>query len=98
MFHDIEDLSMKEAEKLDDIQNKVLIEDAVDPDKGIVVARAFEPLSKAEVKQIAELGVYKIMGVDTSDDVAIVSTCIKKVPTKNKMKALKDNTCHHSSV
>src|SRR5207253_2855154 len=42
MFYDIEDLTIKEAEKLDDIQNKVLIEDAVDPDKGIVVARAFE--------------------------------------------------------
>jgi len=38
-----------------DITNKVLIEDAVDPDKGIVVARAFEPLSKAVLKQIAEL-------------------------------------------
>src|SRR5213076_1681112 len=34
MFYEIEDLTMKEAEKLDDIQNKVLIEDAVDPDKG----------------------------------------------------------------
>src|SRR5438067_8800373 len=39
MFYDIEDLSIREAEKLDDIQNKVLIEDAIDPDKNIVVAR-----------------------------------------------------------
>src|SRR3954466_14383463 len=68
MFYDIEDLSIKEAEKLDDIQNKVLIEDAVDPDKGIVVARLFEPLSKAVVKQIAELGVNKIKVVDTTVD------------------------------
>ena len=60
MFYEIEELSVKEAEKLEDIGNKVLIEDAVDPDKGVVVARAFEPLSKAVVKQIAELGVNKI--------------------------------------
>src|SRR5881396_909107 len=50
MFYEIEDLSIREAEKLEDIQNKVLIEDAVDPDKGMVVARAFEPLSKAVIK------------------------------------------------
>ena len=60
MFYDIEELTVKEAEKLEDIGNKVLIEDAIDPDKSVVVARAFEPLSKAVVKQIAELGVAKI--------------------------------------
>src|SRR5438067_6544140 len=90
MFYDIEDLTVKEAEKLDDIQNKVLIEDAIDPDKGIVVARAFEPLSKAVVKQIAELGVHKIKVVDTTIDDGIVIKCLKKDPTKNEEEALKD--------
>ena len=90
MFYDIEELSVKEAEKLDDIQNKVLIEDAVDPDKSIVVARAFEPLSKAVVKQIAELGVNKIKVVDTTVDDGIVIKCMKKDPTKNEEEALKD--------
>jgi DNA-directed RNA polymerase subunit beta len=90
MFYDLEELSIKEAEKLDDIQNKVLIEDAVDPDKGIVVARAFEPLSKAVVKQIAELGVNKIKVVDTTVDDGIVIKCMKKDPTKNEEEALKD--------
>src|ERR1044071_660045 len=90
MFYDIEELSIKEAEKLDDIQNKVLIEDAVDPDKGIVVARAFEPLSKAVVKQIAELGITKIKVVDTTVDDGIIIKCMKKDPTKNEEEALKD--------
>ena len=90
LFYDIEDYSLKEAEKLEDIQNKVLIEDAVDQDKGIVVARAFEPLSKAVIKQIAELGVTKIKVVDTSVDDGIVIKCIKKDPTKNEEEALKD--------
>src|SRR5437773_2644119 len=49
LFYDLEDLTIREAEKLEDIGNKVLVEDAVDPDKNIVVARAFEPLSKAVV-------------------------------------------------
>ncbi|MFO1459922.1 MAG: DNA-directed RNA polymerase subunit beta [Verrucomicrobiota bacterium] len=90
LFYRIEELSLKEAEKLDDIQNKVLIEDAMDADKGIVVARAFEPLSKAVVKQIGELGISKIRVVDTSIDDGIVIKCLKKDPTKNADEALKD--------
>ena len=90
LFYDIEELTVKEAEKLDDIQNKVLIEDAMDADKGIVVARAFEPLSKAVVKQIAELGVNKIKVVDTTVDDGIIIKCMKKDPTKNEEEALKD--------
>ena len=90
LFYGVEELSLKEADKLEDIQNKVLIEDAVDPDKGIVVARAFEPLSKAAVKQIAELGFSKIKVVDTSVDDGIVIKCMKKDPTKNEEEALKD--------
>ncbi len=90
LFYDLEELSLKEAEGLENIQNKVLIEDAVDPDKAIVVARAFEPLSKAVVKQIAELGVTKIRVVDTTVDDGIVIKCLKKDPTKNEEEALKD--------
>jgi len=83
-------LTLKEAEQLEDIQNKVLIEDAIDPDKNIVVARAFEPLSKAVIKQIAELGVNKIKVVDTTVDDGIIIKCLKKDPTKNEEEALKD--------
>jgi DNA-directed RNA polymerase subunit beta len=72
LFYDIEEMTIKEAEKHDDLPNKVLIEDAVDQDKGLVVARAFEPLSKAVVKQIAELGVKNIKVVDTTSDEGIV--------------------------
>ncbi len=90
MFYDIEELTVKEAEKLDDIGNKVLIEDAIDPDKGVVMARAFEPLSKAVVKQIAELGVSKIKVVDTTVDDGIIIKCMKKDPTKDEEEALKD--------
>jgi len=90
LFYDVEELSIKQADALEDIQNKVLIEDAVDPDKGIVVARAFEPLSKAVVKQIAELGINKIGVVDTNVDDGIVIKCLKKDPTKNEEEALKD--------
>ena len=90
LFYNLEELSIKQADALEDIQNKVLIEDAVDADKGIVVARAFEPLSKAVVKQIAELGITKIRVVDTTVDDGVVIKCLKKDPTKNEEEALKD--------
>jgi len=90
MFYDVEDISIKEAEKLEDLTNKVLVEDARDAEKDIVVARAFEPLSKAVLKQIAELGIHRIRVVDTSVDEGIVIKCMKKDPTKNEDEALKD--------
>ena len=90
LFYDVEDLSVKEAEKREDLPNKVLIEDVMDPDKNLVVARAFEPLSKAVVKQIADLGVHKIKVVDTTADEGIVIKCMKKDPAKNEEEALKD--------
>jgi DNA-directed RNA polymerase subunit beta len=90
LFYDIETYTIKEAEKLEDLQNKVLTEDVVDSDQGLVVARAFEPLSKAVVKQIGETGRTKIRVVDTTVDDGIVIKCLKKDPTKNEEEALKD--------
>ncbi len=90
LFYELREIGVKEAEKVEDIQNLVLVEDAIDLDKGIVVARAFEPLSKAVVKQIAELGVSRIRVVDTSSDDGIIIKCLKKDPTKNEEEALKD--------
>ena len=84
LFYEIEELTVKEAEKLEGLTNRVLIQDAVDTEKSLVVARAFEPLSKAVVKQIAELGVTKIKVVDTSVDDGIIIICLKKDPAKNE--------------
>ena len=50
----------------------------------------FEPLSKAVVKQIAELGITKIKVVDTSVDEGNMIKCLKKDPAKNEEEALKD--------
>ena len=75
---------------MDDIQNRVLIEDVLDLDKGAVVARAFEPLSAAVVREIAKLGLKKIKVVDTSVDEGIIIKCLKKDPTTNEEEALKD--------
>ncbi|MEY4386616.1 MAG: hypothetical protein RLY20_1899, partial [Verrucomicrobiota bacterium] len=90
LFYEVEELSVKAAEKSDTLATKVLIQDVMDVEKGLVVARAFEPLSKAVVKQIAELGVSKIKVVDTAVDDGIIIKCMKKDPAKNEEEALKD--------
>ena len=90
LFYSIEELSVKEAEKREDLQYKVLVEDVVDKEKDIVVARAFEPLSRAVIRQIAELGITRIKVVDTSADEGVIIKCLKKDPTRNEDEALKD--------
>ncbi|HOY60763.1 MAG TPA: DNA-directed RNA polymerase subunit beta, partial [Verrucomicrobiota bacterium] len=90
LFYDLEELTVRQADNLEDIQNKVLVEDAIDGAKGIVVARAFEPLSKAVVRQIADLGINRIRVVDASVDDGIMIKCLKKDPAKNEEEALKD--------
>ena len=90
LFYEVEELSVKAAEKSDTLATKVLTQDVLDVEKGLVVARAFEPLSKAVVKQIAELGITKIKVVDTALDDGIVIKCMKKDPAKNEEEALKD--------
>jgi DNA-directed RNA polymerase subunit beta len=90
LFYDIEELSVKDAEKRDDLANKILIADAANAESNLVVARAFEPLSKAVVRQIAEAGITKIKVVDTTVDDGIIIKCMKKDPAKNEEEALKD--------
>ncbi|HIG26382.1 MAG TPA: DNA-directed RNA polymerase subunit beta [Verrucomicrobiales bacterium] len=90
LFYDIEEVSIKKVKDSEDLQNKVLVDDAVDPDKGIVVARAFEPLSKAVLKQLVDLGIKKIRVVDTTVDDGIIIKCLKKDPTRDEEEALKD--------
>jgi DNA-directed RNA polymerase subunit beta len=75
---------------MDNLENKVLISDLVEPEKGIVVARAFEPLSKAVVKRVSELGVKKIQIVDVSSDDGLIIRCMAKDPAHNEEEALKE--------
>jgi DNA-directed RNA polymerase subunit beta len=90
LFYEIDEITVKAATGMDDIQNKVLIEDILDLDKGAVVARAFEPMSAAVVREIANMGLKKIKVVDTSVDDGIIIKCLKKDPTTNEEEALKD--------
>jgi DNA-directed RNA polymerase subunit beta len=88
LFYQIEDLKLKDF--AEDGPEKVLIADVVDQEKGVVVGRAFEPLTKAVVKQIVDLGVDKVKVVDTSADDGVIIKCLKKDPCEDAEGALKE--------
>ena len=90
LFYDVKNMPLKVAEKEENLQNFVLTEDVTDKDKNVIIARAFEPLSRAVLRQLTDLGVAKVSVVDTSSDEGIIIKCLKKDPTKDEESALKD--------
>ena len=90
MFYDIEELTLSACEKRGNLADLVLVEDAVDEEKNVIVARSFEPLSKAVLKQVAAVGMKKVKVVDISRDEGLIIKCMKKDPTHNEEEALKE--------
>ncbi len=87
LFYAVEKLKLSESLAEDEIATKVLIADVRDGE--ITVARAFEPLTKATIRQIIALGVKDVQVVDTKDDDTIIKA-LKKDPAHDEEEALKD--------
>ena len=87
LFYTVEDLTLSEKLEEEEIASKVLINDVRDGE--ITVARAFEPLTKATVRQILSLGVKKVKVVETKNDDTIIKS-LKKDPAHDEEEALKD--------
>jgi DNA-directed RNA polymerase subunit beta len=87
LFYNVEKLKLSENLEEEDIATKVLIADIRDGE--ITVARAFEPLTKATIRQVIALGVKDVQVVDTKDDDTIIKA-LKKDPAHDEEEALKD--------
>jgi DNA-directed RNA polymerase subunit beta len=87
LFYKVEKLKLSESLDEEDIATKVLIADVRDGE--ITVARAFEPLTKATIRQVLTLGVKDVQVIDTKDDDTIVKA-LKKDPAHDEEEALKD--------
>ena len=87
LFYDVEKLRLSEKLEEEEISSKVLFADIRDGD--ITVARSFEPLTKATVRQILALGVKEVQVVDTKSDDTIIKA-LKKDPAHDEEEALKD--------
>jgi len=87
IFYKIEALKLSDKLDEEEIATKVLIADIRDGE--ITVARAFEPLNQATVRQLLNLGHTTIQVVDTKSDDTIIKS-LKKDPAHDEDEALKD--------
>src|SRR5207245_186116 len=85
LFYNIENLKL--SEKLDEekLATKVLIADVRDGE--VTVARAFEPLTLATVRQIMSLKIHEVKVIDISNDDTIVKA-LRKDPAHDQEEAL----------
>ncbi|MDR1497560.1 MAG: DNA-directed RNA polymerase subunit beta [Puniceicoccales bacterium] len=90
LFYTTQDIKVKKMLEIDDISKYILIEDIVDAERGIVLARAFEPLTKTIVRAIEKIGIATLHAIDTSVDDGAIIRSLKKDPTRNEEEALKD--------
>jgi len=87
LFYGIVDLKLSDSMDEEEIATKVLIADVRDGE--ITVARAFEPLNLATVRQLLSLGHKTVKVVDTAADDTIIKS-LKKDPAHDEEEALKD--------
>src|SRR6266567_4047987 len=87
LFYNIENLKL--SEKLDEekLATKVLTAEIRDGE--VTVARAFEPLTLATVRQIMALKIHEVKVIDISNDDTIVKA-LRKDPAHDQEEALKD--------
>ncbi len=90
LFYDINDLKVSKALDMDNVSALVLVEDAIDAQKGVVLARAFEPLTKAIVRTFEKHDISVIRVIDTANDEGAIIRALKKDPTRNEEEALKE--------
>ncbi len=90
LFYELQDMDVHEALKLENVSNFVLVEDIVDADKGVVLARAFEPLTRTIIRSFDKAGISQVRVIDTDVDDGMIIRCLKKDPTRNEEEALKD--------
>jgi len=90
LFYSIEEMPIGEAMAKENVSQYVLVEDAVDAEKGVVIARAFEPLTKAIVREFESHGIPALKIIDTSSDEGAIVRALKKDTTQNEEEALKE--------
>src|SRR6187401_2274966 len=87
LFYTIETLKLSEKLGEEELATKVLIADVLDGE--VTVARAFEPLTLAAVRQIMALGHKEVKVIDISHDDTVVKA-LRKDPAHDQEEALKD--------
>ncbi|MBI5380393.1 MAG: DNA-directed RNA polymerase subunit beta [Opitutae bacterium] len=90
LFYEIKDLKVAKALEMENVSTLVLVEDAIDAQKGVVLARAFEPLTKQIVRTFEKHEISTLRIIDTAVDEGAIIRALKKDPTRNEEEALKE--------
>lgn len=90
LFYEIEEVTVAKIAGMENISHYLLIEDIVDAERGVVLARAFEPLTKTTIKAFEKAGVKRIRIIDTRIDEGAIIRSLRKDSTRNEEEALKD--------
>jgi DNA-directed RNA polymerase subunit beta len=90
LFYTVEEKQTRKLVDDEEVGRYVLIEDVVDADKGVVLARAFENLTKTMAKSFEKSAIKSVKVVDASADDGAIIRAMKKDPSHNEEEALKD--------
>jgi len=90
LFYEIKDLKVAKALDIENVSTLVLVEDVIDAQQGVVLARAFEPLTKAIVRTFEKHEITTMRVIDTANDEGVIIRSLKKDPTRNEEEALKE--------
>ena len=90
LFYRLETISVSKALKMDHVSHLVLVEDMVDGNKGVVLARSFEPLTKTGLRTFQKAGISEMRVIDTAVDDGAIIRSLKKDATRNEEEALKE--------
>ncbi len=90
LFYQIETISVAKALKMDHVSHLVLVEDMVDGNKGVVLARSFEPLTKTGLRTFHKADISEMRVIDTAVDDGAIIRSLKKDTARNEEEALKE--------
>ncbi|AOS43438.1 DNA-directed RNA polymerase subunit beta [Lacunisphaera limnophila] len=90
LFYELQDLKVSKALDLENVSTLVLVDDVIDAQKGVVLARAYEPLTKAIIRTFEKHDIKSMRVIDTTSDEGAIIRALKKDPTRNEEEALKE--------
>lgn len=90
LFYKPERLLVTDLLEKEDLTGFVLVEDVVDAQKGLVLARAFEPVTKTILQSFQQSGIETVLVVDNSSDDGVIIRCLKKDVAPNEEEALRE--------
>ena len=90
LFYTIESIEVDRVLQMENISQFVLVEDIINAEKGLVLARSFEPLTKSVLRTFKNSEIDTVRVIDTTVDDGALIRCIKKDVTRNEEDALKE--------